>query len=250
MPEMQRNMSTTGGGASNEWWKRFWSKLVCYLNPAYHIRKLKEDFAAFGQYLVARKTFGDALDMDSLISAFRGKLFGSFFLSGGFSLVGVAAGTYLQYLTRSPWVGLLVPIVVGAFAATAVYQMVWWCDNWRVYRLYRHHIWDRLGEFERDLMPIHASGLRLAAVFALLTVPLNAVLIKVLDFINPQIAQVLPISVIYWITDVALLQSTFVRVMGDKFEAHAHVLAEKYRPTLLKAAADGGLKRCTDDPPA
>jgi hypothetical protein len=238
---MQPDMSTTGSGTLAQWSKRVWAKLKCYLNPSYHFRKMREDFEAFGQYLVARKTFGQALDTGSLVSSFRGKLFGSFFLSGGFSLVGVAAGTYLQVITGNPWVGLFVPIVVGAIAATTVYQIVWWCDNWRLYHLYRHHSWERIAEFEKDLLPIHASGLRMAAIFALLTVPLNSILIKVLDLINPHIAQVVPISVVYWITDVVLLQSTFVRVMGDIFEAHAHTLAEKYRPTLLKASDNGGL---------
>jgi hypothetical protein len=245
---MQPEMSTTGSGAWGQWAKRLWEKLKCYLNPAYHVRKMREDFSAFREYLVARKTFGMSLDTGSIVRGFRGKLFGSFFLSGGFSLVGVAAGTYLQAITRNPWIGLFVPIVVGAIAATTVYQIVWWCDNWRLYRLYRRHPWEQFGEFERDLYPIHVSGLRMAAIFALLTIPLNSALIKVLDFINPTIAQVLPISIVYWLTDVALLQSTFVRVMGDIFEAHAHKLAEKYRPTLLKAAEDGGLHSCQLEP--
>ena len=234
-------MSTNGEGVVARTAKHLWGKLCCYANTVYHIRKLKEDFTAFGQYLVARKTFGLALDTGSIATGFRGKLFGSFFVSGSFSLLGVVAGTYAQVVTGNPWIGLFVPIIVGAIAATSVYQAVWLLDNWRIYRLYRHHFWEQFVEFEKDLLPIHASGLRMAAFFAVVTVPLNTVLIKVLDFINPHIAQMLPISVIYYLTDLLLLQSTFVRVMGDIFERHSHLLAEKYRPTLLKAAENGGL---------
>jgi len=198
---------------------------------------MREDLRHFSNAIKTRKDFGrDVIDRQALAEAFRGKLFGSFFFSGPFSLSGVLFGTALQYAFRNPWLGIFAPVLVGHLVATVAYQIIWWLDNRKLYATYTASPFRRWIEMEKDLIPVHVAGFKMAFAFAAVTIPLNSVILVTLDHFSPYLAAVLPMSVVVMLVDVIFVSSTIVRVMGDMFERHAFVLADKYRMALNAAA--------------
>jgi len=206
-----------------------------YLSPRYHAHKIVEDIRSIGVAISQRKAFGPNLGMNELAHALRGHLFGSFFVSGGFSWIGFLTGAIVQARTGNPFIGLLVTICVGHLAATAAFQTVWWLDHRAIYRSSMPSVWRCVWEMEKDLWPIHAAGFRIALTFGLVTVPLNATWLLVLSRWAPVLAQKLPSGIWVAIIDLILVHTTFVRLMGDLFERHSHVLALRFRPRLALA---------------
>jgi hypothetical protein len=201
----------------------------------YHVRRLREDLQAFASAMILRRSLGLGDDFEALVQLFRGKLFGSFFFSGAFGLVGVALGSAAQYATGSPWVGLFSTVLIAQVACTVAYQVVWWIDNRNLYHAAARTPWARFVEMERDLLPVHKVGLQWALTFALVSVPLNSLLIVVASAISESFARALPMGVLVMAVDAVLVNGTFIRLMGDLFERHAMKLAEKYHPVLARA---------------
>lgn len=200
-----------------------------YLDPRYHLRTIVQDIRAFGRAVQGRRHFGRHLDRQALADAFRGKLFGSFFLSGGFSFLGFVLGAIIQGITGNPWIGLFATILIGHLTSTAAFQAVWWLDNHQLYRETCHTRWGRFMELQRDLWPIHSAGFRMALAFGMLTLPLNSGILFALTTFAPAAATLIPAGL--WVIGIDLLvvNGTFVRIMGDLFERYSFVLADKYR---------------------
>ena len=217
--------------------RRIPGTLAKYGNPVYHWHRMQEDLLHFSNAIKNRKDFGrDIMDRQGLAEAFRGKLFGSFFFSGPFSFTGVLFGAALQYLFKNPWLGIFAPVAIGHLVSTIAYQVIWWLDNRKLYATYTSSGWRQFIEMEKDLIPIHIAGFKVALAFAAITIPFNSVILVILDHFSHYLATVLPMSVMVMFVDLLFVSSTIVRVMGDLFERHAFVLADKYRMALNQAA--------------
>ena len=234
-----RKTKVSPEAAAKDWLGNASKSVIRYANPVYYYKKLKEDLGAFYRAVRNRKEFSLTLDRAALEDAFRGKLFGCFFLSGAFSFVGIAIGGALQVLTRKPSVGLFATIVLVSLICTAGYQLIWWLDNKKLYLATRDTPWGRFMELQRDLIPVHLVGFKLALIFGFLTIPINVLIIVVASAINESIAPYLPMPVLVFLIDFILVQQPLMRLMGDAFERHSKVLADKYtaRLSVVSSAA-------------
>jgi hypothetical protein len=204
-----------------------------YLNPAYHLRRVKEDLNSFKMAVKQRGQCTSKWDVSRLEELFRGKLFGVFFLSGPSAFLGFTGATIAQYWTQNSWVGLFSTIIFTFLITTLAYQIFWYLDNRKLYERISPNFLIQLRELEIDLWPIHWTGMRFGLVFSLLTVSLSSIVIVVANFIRPGLANALPIPIILMLLEFVLVSGTFMRIMGDQFDRHSRTLAAKYRPSLV-----------------
>ncbi len=197
-------------------------------NPLYHLRKGLEDLHA-SREAIRNWHFDDIRDKpEELSQAFRGKLFAVFFLAGPFSMLGMPIGYALQLLLRSPWVGLFGTLAFAQICSTIAYEVIWWGANRRLYHECSHRRSLRFLEALKDVTPVQWKGFKMAATLWLVTIPLNSVIIGILELISHDVAVGVPVPIIVAGTDALLIQTTFIRTMGDIFERHSRWLAGKY----------------------
>jgi len=205
------------------------------LNPKYHVHRAIEDVRMMRHAFKTRSTLGKtAHDYESLQQLFRGKLFSCFFMSGPSGILAAVMAYGVQRFFKSPWMGLLATFLFAFVVTTIAYQMIWFADNRVLYR--RKRGFQKLFALERDLWPIHFVGVRTGLIFLFLVTPINGVIIGAIEFASKQFAEWFPVPVIAFLVDVAVVQGPFLRIMGDAFERHSHVLAERYLPLF---GADG-----------
>ena len=196
-----------------------------YLNPAYHLRRMKEDLNLMHQALRTRKTLAAPKNEEELQQLFRGRLFAAFFLSGPFGMVGAALGYAVQRWTENPWIGWIGTIFFTMTVTTAAYQLMWFLNNRDMYGGSGSK--STFAELQRDLWPVHWFGIRTGFLFALMASPINAILIGALQLFSASMARTLPIPVLVLLVDWIVVQGTFVRLMGDFFDRHSRVLAAR-----------------------
>ena len=198
---------------------------------------LKEDLALVKQANQIRKLYSHPHSPEELQKLFRGKLFSIFMVSGPTAFLGLAIAGVLQAVTRSPWVGLFASILLVFVVTTTAFQILWYADNKNVYRVNGRFRKNSFVAMQQDLMPLHIFGLKTAATFALVAVPINAVIIGAVQIANAQAANSLPVPLMVFILDTILVQGTFMRIMGNFFDRHSVMLAKRHFELLSAPAS-------------
>lgn len=211
-------------------------RLLDYLNPKYHLRRISEDLSLMRQAMLTRRVLSQPHSREDLQQMFRGKLFSCFFLSGPFSFVAVAIASYLQYLTRSAWVGLFSTIFLIMLITLIAYQFFWWIDNRRIYMESGSFGRAEFMAMQRDLWPVHWFGMRTGLTFAAVGVPINGAIIGLADLVARNVSRNLPMPIIVIVIDAIVVQGTFVRIMGDFYDRYSHRLAERHFDYLSRSA--------------
>lgn len=182
--------------------------------------------------LTNRRAYDVPHDEESLAGVFRGRLFTAFMLSGPFALLASGFAYWLQRATDNEWIGLIATVLFIATLTNIAYQGIWWAENKAIYRRRGHLGWDGWVEMQRDLWPVHFFGLKTGFTFAILTLPLSAVVLGIATLASKSFAKNIPVPIIVLAIDAMLVQGPFLRLMGDFFDRHSKVLAKKYRSTL------------------
>ena len=216
--------------------KKKWTNVVGdFVNPAYHVRRFKEDLAVTRRALAKRKELlaGETHHAD-YPEIFRGKLMGVFFATGWTNLVGIGLGYVAQKIWSSVWVGLFSTPVL-AFVVTAIgFQIGWWLDNRTIYRAAHADPGHQFLQLQKDMMPVHRAALPFAVVFNFANVLVSGPILAVLTLIFPKAAQEIPAGALIMIVEALFIGGSFVRVMGDFFDKYSYQLAAKYHPILAK----------------
>lgn len=198
------------------------------LNPAYHVRQMKEDMKAFKLAMANRQRLLHETDHSDIVELFRGRLVGTFFISGPSNLVGVALASWLQVASGMPYMALLMPVVCYLTTALA-YQVVWAYENRKLYGWLPGSPWTRFVAMEKDLWPVHRASFRYALFFYFLLTVTQPIVIFAVDSLNHKLAQRVPFPAIMTVVEFLLISGPFVRNMGDFFESYAPVIGERYR---------------------
>jgi hypothetical protein len=209
-------------------------RVLDFLNPVYHIRRLMEDLTLMKQAFKSRKSLGaaGAHDKESLQQLFRGKLFSAFFMSGPSGLLAAALAYTIQRLFDSHWIGLLATFVFALVITSIAYQIVWYIDNRILYDRDSKGKLHGILELQKDMWPIHLVGLKTGAFFFFVVGPINAAILGAFELMNRDFAKWFPVPVVVFLVDIAIVQGPFLRIMGDFFEKHSFRLAEKYAPAF------------------
>lgn len=174
----------------------------------------------------------------ALEDAFRGKLLAAFYLAGPTASVGWTVGYWLQQRFQNPFIGQYSVPVVNMVVTTLAFQIVWWLGSRELYIAEARSPGQRFRLLERDLLPVHWTGIRIGMSFNLVTWAVVSGIIWVLEIANRTLAINLPASTILLIYEFVFVNSPFMRLMGDYFESHAKELAAGHfarLPAELKA---------------
>jgi hypothetical protein len=207
-----------------------------FANPRYHIRKIVEDFRAAKHALRNR-------DLDTLshnevefAHALRGRLFACFMLAGAPAGLGPIIGTFVQYQTGKPTLALWVGIISANILNTVSFQVVWWFAHRKMYARTAPTAIGRFKSFEHDILRLQWDGFRLALIIIAVTGPVATAVIELLNHFAPQVSKVVPFPLLTSWTEILLLQSSLVRLMGDLFERHSHRLAQNHLTPVPEAS--------------
>lgn len=213
---------------------KHWGRAILdFLNPAYHVRRIKEDLAATKSALAKRhQLLTGEISTADLPEIFRGKLMGVLFATGWTNLVGLGLAYWIQKATSNPWFALF-GTPVTCYISTAIgFQIGWWLDNRDIYRKTHADPAHRFWELERDLLPVHKASLPMAVVFSFTSLFIGAPVLFVIQLINANFARELPAPMLVMIAEFLFVGSAFVRFMGDFFDKYSYKLAIKYRRYL------------------
>jgi hypothetical protein len=194
-----------------------------YANPLYHLRKLREDVMA--TWNAVRNLGHSPKTAEELAESFRGKLLGCFYLAGGLSWIGVAISYHLQLLYKNPFVGQYSEGLINMVLCSAGFQVIWVRIN---QGLYRGSLRKRFLDLERDLLPVHWTGIRNGLVLDLIARPTVSLIIFIIQRIDPQLALVIPAAIIQVVFGAIFVQTNYMRLIGDFIERWSRVLAERH----------------------
>jgi hypothetical protein len=198
------------------------------LQPSYHLKRIIEDLRAARHALAQWDLDCLRSDEGALAQAIRGRMFATFLLSGLFGVFGPILGTANQYVTKNPYEGFFVGLIVANLFGSIGYQIIWWVAHQKMYRARKGTGVGRFLALERDLLPLQWDGLRYTALFLLITAPIMLALIAVIHHFAAPLAQVIPFPVIMVAVETVVVHSSLVRVMGDLFEKHAARVSHDY----------------------
>lgn len=201
--------------------------LLDFLNPISHIKRGKADLQLCLQALKNWNFGAIQHDETALATAFRGKLFCTFFLSGPLNFIAPVIGTYAQFASgKNPYVGSNVTIAAANIIGTFGFQVVWYFCNRDLYR--KLSFFGRIARVYRDLIPMQAKILKLALAISLLMVILNSLIAYGISLMSPTAAGNTPMGIVATVLDVLLVSAPFIRAMSAIFEQHSHKLAALY----------------------
>lgn len=207
-----------------------------FANPAYHVRKIIEDFRAAKHALKNRDLDTISHDEVEFAHALRGRLFACFMLAGAPAGLGPIIGTFVQYQTGKPTLALWVGIVSANILNTVAFQIVWWLAHRKMYARTAPTPWGRFQSFERDILKLQWDGFRLALIIIAVTGPVATAVIELLNHFAPDVSRVVPFPLLTSWVEILLLQSSLVRLMGDLFERHSHRLAKNHLTPVPEAS--------------
>lgn len=199
-----------------------------YTNPLYYVRKLREDLRLALRALRNHDLSKVRCSEADLAAYFRGKLFGAFFVSGGANLLGIALGTYLQYLAHQTWVGVIGTILSCFTFSNTAFFIVWTASNRQLYRQVEPNFARRLLRAFHDYRPIFLTGARFAVIITVVSMPIERATHWSVETIWPGVVNYVPMSVLVFLVDILFISTPFIRAMGDLFERHSHELAHAY----------------------
>lgn len=210
-------------------WDRCRAYVILFLHPSYHIKKFVEDVRMARLALANWDLDSISTDREKLANAFRGRLFATFLLSGIFGVLGPLLGIGFQYSGhKAPSESMLISLVVANIFGTTGYQIIWSIAHRRLYRRVSRNWLGRLLAMERDLLKLQLIGFGRTLLLIMITfLPMMGVVL-LLERTAPAIAQVIPFPVLGPMLEMAVVQSAVLRAMGDLFERHSYVLADRY----------------------
>lgn len=198
-----------------------------YLNPVYHLRRLREDLLSMWTALRLHRQDGN-LTQEELATLFRGKLLACFFMGGPTIWIGFSLAYWLQLKTQNPFVGQYATPAINLVITTLAFQFVWWIGNREMYRVEYPVLRDRFRAFQRDLLPVHWNGFRIGMTFNLISWPTVSLILFGIQAFNHRAAVHIPAQAVQQAFDATFINTTFMRLMGDFFERWSHVLAERH----------------------
>lgn len=209
-----------------------------FLNPAYHLKKIKEDVKASIHALRNRDFEVLKCDVGSLAQAIRGRLFATYFMVGPFGILGPIAGTYFQYniAQNFPAVSLLtfaVTIIVGNIFSIIGFQIIWAVSARHLYRMKppAYFNWFSLW---RDILPLQWKGFKRWAGANVILVPICTLFLFCLDRFLPQVSRAIPFGVLTPAAEIVFVHASLIRLMGDLFEKESRRIAENHANDLVK----------------
>jgi hypothetical protein len=204
-----------------------------YLNPAYHIRKMGEDIRSAVHALRCGSLLNKTAE--DLAQAVRGRLFACFFFAGPFAILGGVAAYGLQFITKSPFVGLYSGIVLSQVFATLAFQIFYWVATKELYGHIKG-LRAKLRAFERDVIPIQWKGFSVLLTFSVIGIPVKSAITWIITVTWPSFAIVFPIQIISSAFDLAFQECNLVRIMGNSFVDHANKISKRYfdDPTVVR----------------
>lgn len=198
-----------------------------YLNPLYHLRRLREDLLSMWTALRLHRRDG-SLSGEELATSFRGKLLACFFMSGPTIWIGFATAYYLQRKYQNPWIGQYATHAINLVITTLAFQFIWWVGNREMYRAEQPTLRGRFRAFQRDLLPVHGNGIRIGMTFNLISWPIVSLILLGIHALNRRASVDIPAQAVQQAFDATFINTTFMRLMGDFFERWSLVLAERH----------------------
>lgn len=199
-----------------------------FCRPGYHAQRIKEDFKASRHALRNRDLLQILHDRDSLAQALRGRFFAAYFMVGPFGLIGPVVGTWAQLTFHNYFAGTIGTIIGGNIGSLIGFQLVWWFSNTRFYAHGRPRFGQRFLDFERDVLPIQWDGFKGWLTLNTVLLPIVLLLTAILQATIPKLAPVVPMSVVVPTLEIILLHGALIRVMGDIFERHSALIADRH----------------------
>lgn len=204
---------------------RDWAKR--YLNPVYHVRRLREDLRSMWTALLLHRRDG-SMTREELATSFRGKLLACFFMSGPTIWIGFASAYWLQRKYQNPWIGQYATHAINLVITTIAFQTIWWIGNREMYRGEHGSRRARFRAFERDLLPVHWNGIRTGMTFNIVSWPIVSLILFGIQAVSHRASVDIPAQAVQQAFDATFINTTFMRLMGDFFERWAMVLAERH----------------------
>lgn len=208
-------------------WTEIRDGLRRYLNPLYHLRKLREDLISMWTALRLYRRSGK-LTTEELATSFRGKLLACFFLGGPTIWIGFATAYWLQRKYQNPFIGQYATHAINLVITTLAFQFIWWVGNREMYRSENPTLAGRFRAFQRDLLPVHGNGIRIGMTFNLISWPIVSLILWGIQTLNHRAAVDIPAQAVQQAFDATFINTTFMRLMGDFFERWSVVLAERH----------------------
>lgn len=203
-------------------------RLRNYINPAYHLHRMKDDLVVTLRVFKARKLALPRDNAVALAEMFKGRLFSCFFLSGPFALLGAFMATVTQYTKRSAEVGLYSTVPWVMLLTTIAFQIFWWMHNRGLYINHYKSRVDAVWALEKDLVRVHVTGILYATAFSVIGFLVIQPIIVILRLYLKEKIDWIPMSVLFLAVDFVLIQSPYFRIMSNLFEKQSHVLAARY----------------------
>lgn len=204
-----------------------WQRFREFLNPLYHWHKFREDIAAARHGLSVWHLGQLKSNPAEFERGARGKMFGTFVISGAFACVALPAGIAVQAATKSAWMGMMTPIIVGHLMSNIAFQVIWAWTNRDLYRSERN-VFRRFLSLQKDLLPLQWAGIKIVVPMILIALPINIFLAWVIETYFKDLVQYLPVGAFMVVIEMILFQGTYIRLMGNLFERYARDLAVRH----------------------
>ena len=201
--------------------------VTTWLNPAYHVHKMREDVSAAKHGLSIWHLGTLTNNPEAFEQGVRGKMFAAFVMAGAFSVIALPIGIAAQVATKSAWVGMVTPMVLGHVISNVSFQFIWAWTNRDLYAPHRGFI-SKFFSLEEDLVPLQVAGLRVVAPLILLALPINSLFAFVLETYFHDLVKFIPIGIIMVAVEMIFFNGTYIRLMGNLFERYAKQLTRRY----------------------
>ena len=197
-----------------------------FANPAYHWRKIKEDFNAAKSGISVWHLGTLRSNAEAFANAARGKFFATFVLAGFCAALALPLGHSVQVAAKNYYAGMAAVIIIGHGLANIAFQIIWAWSNSDLYKSHRGV--QKFLAIQRDLLPMQWKGLKIATVLTLIALPIVALITWLFQRFLPNLVEIVPMGALMALIDIMLFNSHFVRLMGNLYEQYSHTLAKKY----------------------
>jgi hypothetical protein len=198
-----------------------------WVNPAYHLRKIREDLSSAAHGLKVWHLGRLLDDPPRFATAARGKFFATFVIAGACASVALPIGHAAQASSSNFWTGMFVTIGVGHGIANLGFWIIWGTTNRDLYRSI-NGFGPKFVAIAKDVLPLLGRGLQIAIPLTAVALLLNVPIVGAVEKFLPASVRLLPVGVIMAIVDALMFNSHYVRLMGNLFEKYSNEMAKKY----------------------
>jgi len=201
--------------------------LSTWANPAYHVRKMREDVSAAKHGLAIWHLGTLTHNPEAFRTGVRGKMFAAFVLAGAISVIALPIGVAAQVASNKAWVGMITPMALGHLISNVAFQFIWAWTNRDLYAPHKGLV-GKFMSLEEDLVPLQLAGLRVALPLVLLALPINGTFAFILDTYFQNMVKYIPIGFIMVAVEMIFFNGTYIRLMGNLFERYSEQLTRRY----------------------